>query len=60
MSQKPLSYFERRMAIQDCREALRNTPRTYDESLQVKQKAAEACRKLGIEFPEDIERLKQD
>lgn len=49
-----MTTFERRMLIEDCREACRhNVERTNEEAARVREKAAEACRKLGIEYPED-------
>jgi len=49
-----MTTFERRMLIADCREACKtNVLRTEEESREVREKAAEACRKLGIEYPED-------
>ena len=49
-----MTELERRMLIEDCRDACRgNVLRTDDEADEVAAKATEACRRLGIEFPED-------
>ena len=46
------------MLIADCLEACKgNVLRTDDEARDVREKAAVACRKLGIEFPEDAKEL---
>ena len=51
---RTLTYFERQMAIKDCRDACCCTvERTDKEHRDVAKRAAEACRKLGIEYPED-------
>jgi len=51
------TYYERRMAIEDCREACRyNVLRTDDEQRKVNAAAKRACRILGIEHPEDCPR----
>jgi hypothetical protein len=48
------TYAERQELIAACREACRhNVLRTEDEAREVRERAAEACRKLGVEFPED-------
>ena len=50
-----VSYFDRRMMVEDCREALKtNVMRTDEESQIVRAKAAEACRRLGYQTPEDV------
>ncbi len=52
---RQLVRFERNMLIEDCREACRaNVLRTDDEHQEVRERAERACRKLGIEFPEDM------
>lgn len=48
------TYAERQELIADCREACRHDVlRTEDEARQVRERAVEACRKLGVDFPED-------
>lgn len=50
-----ISHFDRRMMVEDCREALKtNVMRTDEESQIVRAKAAEACRRLGYQTPEDV------
>jgi hypothetical protein len=50
-----MTTYECQMLIEDCREACRtNVLRTADEATEVRERAAEACRKLGVEYPEDV------
>lgn len=49
-----MTAYEIRMLVEDCREACRrDVLRTDEEAAAVRERAAEACRKLGIEYPED-------
>ena len=53
-----MNRFDRLTLIEDCREACRtNVLRTAEESREVRERAEEACCRLGIESPEDADKV---
>jgi len=58
MRNKKGGRFEREMLFMDCLEACRtDIPRTDEEAARVEEKAKTACKKLGLDYPEDAKDL---